>query len=201
MTLWYLARATGFVALIAFTASTALGALSAVSGGSGARALDNRYLRQMAHRSAAVTGLLMLAVHVTLLVLDVFVNVSLTGALIPFTAGYRPVALGLSSMAVYLFIVAAVSGAARGRLSTSARAARTWRRVHVAAYVGWALSMGHGLLAGSDTGALWSSALYVACGSAVVAAVAIRLHALGDHRANPLVSARTRALAAPRSTP
>ncbi|MCW2798884.1 MAG: hypothetical protein JWQ70_356 [Aeromicrobium sp.] len=190
MTLWYLARGAGFAALIAFTASTVLGAL-ATTGRSGAQGLDRRYLRQMAHRSAAVTGLIMLAAHIVLILTDVYVNVSLTGALLPFTAGYRPLALGLGSIAVYLFVLVAISGAARGRLATSARGARTWRRVHLMAYVGWVLSMGHGILAGTDTGTRWTTAIYVACGAAVVFAVGARLSSLRTQRALPLSVART----------
>ena len=189
MTLWYLARGAGFAALIAFTASTVLGAL-ATTGSPGARGLDRRYLRQMAHRSAAVTGLAMLATHIVLILTDVYVNASATGALIPFTAGYRPFALGLGSIAVYLFILVAVAGAARGRLATSARAARNWRRVHAMAYAGWALSMGHGILAGTDTGTRWTTAIYLACGAAVVFAVGARLSGLRTERAHPLAVAR-----------
>jgi sulfoxide reductase heme-binding subunit YedZ len=190
MTLWYLARGAGFAALIAFTASTVLGAL-ATTGHRSAQGLDRRYLRQMAHRSAAVTGLGMLALHVVLLVTDAYVNVSVTGTLIPFTAGFRPLALGLGSLAVYLFVMVAVSGALRGRLATSARAARNWRRVHLMAYVGWALSMGHGILAGTDTGTRWTTAIYLGCGAAVVFAAATRLSALRAQRAHPLTAART----------
>ena len=190
MTLWYLARGAGFAALIAFTASTVLGAL-ATTGRSGAQGLDRRYLRQMAHRSAAVTGLVMLALHTVLIVTDIYVNVAVTGALIPFTAGYRPLALGLGSLAVYLFVLVAVAGAARGRLAASAKGARNWRRVHLMAYAGWALSMGHGILAGTDTGARWTTAIYLACGAAVVFAVAARLSSLRTQRAHPLTVART----------
>lgn len=190
--IWYLARATGMVALIAFTASTAMGALASRRRTRGSdQQLDRRFLVQTAHRSAAVLGLTMLLAHAVLIILDVYVDVSLTSTLVPFTAGYRPLALGLGTLAVYAFVVVAVSGAARGRLAGSARAARTWRRVHLAAYAGWALAMGHGILAGTDTGASWSTAIYSACGFAVAVAVGLRLR---DHAATgrtPLTTART----------
>ena len=189
MTLWYLARGAGFAALIAFTASTVLGAL-ATTGRRSAQGLDRRYLRQMAHRSAAVTGIVLLATHIVLILTDAFVNVSGTGALIPFTAGYRPFALGLGSIAVYLFVLVAVAGAARGRLASSAKGARNWRRIHLLAYVGWALSMGHGILAGTDTGTRWTTAIYLICGAAVVFAGATRVSSLRTQRAHPLARAR-----------
>lgn len=192
MTLWYLARAAGLVALIAFTASTVLGALSTSRRPArDVRDLDRRYLVQMAHRSAAVTGLAALATHVVLLVADSYVNLRIGGAIVPLTAGYRPFALALGTLGVYAIVLVAVSGAARGRLATSARAARAWRTVHVLAYAGWALSMGHGVLAGSDTGTWWTTAVYVACGAAVVAAVAVRLRARARDARAPLTVART----------
>ena len=192
MTLWYLARAAGMVALIAFTASTVLGALSSRhTRTAGTGAIDRRYLVQMAHRSAAITGLLALAAHVVLLVVDSYVNVSLSGALIPFTAGYRPLALGMGTSGVYVITLVAVSGAARGRLASSARAARRWRWVHTAAYLGWALAMGHGIFAGTDTGAWWSTANYVVCGGAVATALAVRVRSRFQEQNRPLTAART----------
>jgi sulfoxide reductase heme-binding subunit YedZ len=92
---------------------------------------------------------------------------------------------------VYLFTLVAVSGAARGRLATSARAARAWRSVHALAYVGWAAAMAHGVLAGTDTGTRWSTAVYVACGGAVVLAVALRLRSRARTQSDPLSRART----------
>ncbi|MET0822328.1 MAG: hypothetical protein ABWY58_15295 [Aeromicrobium sp.] len=192
MTLWYLARAAGMVALIAFTASTVLGALSSRHTRSpGTGAVDRRYLVQMAHRSAAITGLLALASHVALLVVDSYVDVSISGALIPFAAGYRPPALAMGTLGVYVIALVAVSGAARGRLASSARAARRWRWVHATAYVGWTLAMGHGVFAGTDTGTWWSTAIYLACGGAVATALVARLRSRSREQHRPLTAART----------
>lgn len=192
MTIWYLARATGLVALIAFTAATAMGALASRSRHRPTdQQLDRRFLVQMAHRSAAVLGLLALALHATLIVLDSYVSVSVASTVLPFTAGYRPVALGAGTLSVYAFVVVAVSGAVRGRLATSARAVRAWRSVHVTAYAGWAMAMGHGIFSGTDTASLWSTAIYVACGLAVAIAVALRLRDRTTQRHRPLTAART----------
>jgi sulfoxide reductase heme-binding subunit YedZ len=194
MTLWFLARALGIVALLAFTLSVVLGAASSdadVPTVTRDAALDRRVLRQLAHRSAAVVGLVALAAHLVLILLDTHVSVSLLGAVIPFTAGYAPVALGLGTIAVMLFVVVAVSGATRGRLATSPRAAAGWRAVHVLAYVGWALAMGHGILAGTDTGTLWTTAVYAACGLAVFVAGFVRLGRADRHDQSPLTRARS----------
>lgn len=192
MTLWYLARAAGFTALFAATASVVLGALASGARTSDPQSLDRRVLRQLAHRSAAVVTVAMLLLHVVLLVLDSFVDVSVLGALVPFTAGYRGVALGLGTLATYAMLAVVVTGAARGRIAASAAGARAWRAVHLAAYAVWVLAMAHGLLAGTDTGAWWSWLLYGGCAAAVVVAVWVRVLTADAQHIAPLPTARRR---------
>lgn len=187
MTLWYLIRALGMVALLAFTASTALGALSVV-GSSGVAGADRRLVRQLVHRSVAVLALVVLGLHIVCSVLDSFVTIPVTAALLPFGSGYRPLAVGIGVLGMYAVIVAALSGAVRGRLATAGdAAARAWRVVHMAAYAGWALSVVHGLTAGSDTQRWWGLAVYVGCVLVVLAAVLVRfvgddVRRVTDHR-------------------
>jgi sulfoxide reductase heme-binding subunit YedZ len=184
VTLWFLARAAGFVALLAASVTVALGAL-----GSSSRP-DGRILAQLVHRSAAVLTLALLGLHAGLLVTDSYVDVSTLGAVVPFTAGYRGNALALGTLAVYGFLVVAATGAARGRLAASARAARAWRAVHLSAYAAWGLAMTHGVLAGTDTLRGWALAIYGVSAFLVGGALAARVsHELASRR-TPLVLAR-----------
>ena len=188
MTLWFVARAAGFVALLAASLTVALGAT-----GTGSR-LDRRIVTQLVHRSAAVLTLAMLGLHAVLLVVDSYVDVSVGGALVPFTAGYRGYALGLGTLAVYGFIVVAATGALRVRLAASALASRAWRGVHLSAYAAWALAMAHGVLAGTDTLRGWALALYGLSAFVVGGALAARLAA--ELRAHRAALPRARRLAA-----
>jgi len=191
MTLWYIARASGIVALVAFTLATALGALTSVRPADRGRAAnERRILAQYAHRSAAVTGLTLAAVHVTAIVLDAQAHVAASSVVVPFTAGYRPVAVGLGTIALYIFTITAIAGASRGRLAGSTGASGAWRVVHAAAYVGWALSIGHALLAGTDVGRLWMVALGLGTITLVISAFSIWLRSESDHAASYLVSTR-----------
>ena len=200
MTMWFLARGLGIVALVAFTIAVVLGATSSdrsvyeAEGHTSTRArdaaLDRRVLLQLLHRSAAVVGLGALLLHLTLILLDSHVAVSLAGALLPFTAGYRPFALGLGTIAVCLFLLAIVTGFVRGRLAMSPRSADRWRTVHRAAYVGWVLAMSHGILAGTDTRTPWAIAVYGTCGVAVAVAGYARLGRADRRDDDPLVRAR-----------
>lgn len=191
MTLWFLARAAGFMALLGATAAVCLGATASASDpATRLRRRNRRLLLQLAHRSAAVVTLALLALHAVLLILDTHVNISVPGALVPFTAGYRGVAVGLGTLAVYCFAAVALSGAVRGRLAGSARAARRWRPVHALAYAAWPLAMGHGLLAGTDTSTRWAEWLYGGSALAVAVAIWVRLSAEEKHAAGALAGWR-----------
>jgi methionine sulfoxide reductase heme-binding subunit len=197
MTLWYLMRGLGFSALVMLSVATALGALSTTGGslgGTSEAALDRRVVRQLVHRSAAVVGLVLLGLHLVTVVLDSFVPVSVAGSLIPFAAGYRPFALGLGTLALYAFVLTAVSGYARGSIATLPGSDRAWRAVHASAYVGWGLAMLHGVLGGTDTHQPWAIAVYAACalavGAAVVQRLAVRPRRTPDHRGHRRLTAQ-----------
>jgi sulfoxide reductase heme-binding subunit YedZ len=170
MTVWYLARAAGVVTLIMFTASATLGLVM-----SGIRSPERRFYLQYVHRSAAVTGLVLLATHLVAVISDSFVDISATVVLWPFGSGYRPFAMVVGALALYSLVLAAVVGAARGRLAGSAAFTKYWRKLHVAGSVGWLLSIGHALLAGTDRSTPWMLAITLTCLTAVAAAGAYRL--------------------------
>jgi sulfoxide reductase heme-binding subunit YedZ len=169
---WYMIRALGLVATGAFTVSAVLGA-SSVRGGRTPAAMDRRLIRQLVHRSTALIGLGALLGHLAFVLIDTYVPTSLSGLVIPFTAGYRPFALGLGSIALYALLLTAVSGWLRGGFAGRI-GDEVWRRIHYAAYVGWALAIGHGFLAGSDSHRAWAEFGYLACVAAVAAAAAWR---------------------------
>lgn len=189
MTLWFLARAAGFTALLTASITVALG----IAGTASRR--DGRIVAQLVHRSAAVLTLALLGLHAVLLVADSYVDVSLGGALVPFTAGYRGLALGLGTLAAYAFVVVSLTGALRGRLAGSARAAAAWRATHLAAYGAWGLAAVHAVLAGTDTGQVWAWVVYGLCAVVVGAGVAARLVSAHEARQQPLPRARRTARA------
>lgn len=197
MTLWYLARAAGIVMLVCFSASVCLGAAASVR----VRAVDagsreRRLLVQYFHRAAAITGFLLIFVHVAALVADGKSGVSVSGALIPLTAGYRPAAVALGSVAAYLFVFVALVGASRRHFAASAPGARAWRTLHVASYVAWSACVLHGLLSGTDAHTSWMRAIDLGCVAAVVACVLVRVGSELHSRRGSLASGR-RALVVP----
>jgi sulfoxide reductase heme-binding subunit YedZ len=176
MTIWLTARTAGLLALTLLTATTCLGVLAFRSGGAG-----QRYAAQYVHRLTASLGLGALVLHVVTIVADSYAHVGLTGAIVPFTAGYRPTWVGLGTIAGYLVLIVAALGFARGRLAGSGGWAQAWRAVHALAYAAWVLAVAHGFASGTDSGRPWARFVYLGCLVAVGASVAARV-------AEPVVS-------------
>jgi sulfoxide reductase heme-binding subunit YedZ len=190
MTLWYLARAAGVISMIMFTLSASLGILT-----SGSRQPEQRFWLQYVHRSAAATGLVLLTAHVLAVIADSYVDISPTVVVWPFGSGYRPFAMVVAVLALYGLVLAAVVGAARGRLATSQAFTKHWRTIHIAASAGWLLSVGHALLAGTDRSTPWMLAITLGCLSAVAGAGAYRLRSQPERASTPLNHARVLARA------
>jgi predicted ferric reductase len=172
MTLWYLARAAGVVTMVMFTLSAALGIVM-----SSIRQPERRFWLQYVHRSAAVTGLVLLTTHIVAVIADSYVAISPSVLVWPFGAGYRPFAMVVGVLALYGLVLASLVGAARGRLARSQSFTKYWRKLHIAASVGWLLSIGHALLAGTDRSTPWMLGITLGCLATVATAAAYRLNA------------------------
>ena len=182
--LWYLTRGTGAVTLILLTISVALGVANV------RRAHTEhvpRFVVDAVHRSASLLALTFLAVHVLTAVLDPFAPIGLIDAVVPFISSYRPVWLGLGTVAADLLIAVALTSMMRRRIGH-----RVWRTTHWLAYACWPVALVHGLGTGSDAKTGWMLGLTAASILTVLSAVWIRVRASGGER----VSARASAAAA-----
>ncbi|MDT4939867.1 MAG: hypothetical protein QOG80_3538 [Pseudonocardiales bacterium] len=174
MLVWYIARGAGLAALVLLTASICLGAL--MSGRVSARP-DARVITQYTHRFVATVALAVLGLHIAMILADSFAHVSFVGAVVPFSAQYRPLWVGLGTIAAYCMVLSATTGYLRRRLAGSPRAAAIWRVLHGTAYAGWALAMLHGLRSGTDAHVGWVRWLYLGCLAAVVLSATVRFMA------------------------
>jgi predicted ferric reductase len=165
--LWAFGRGTGLVALGLITLSVVLG----VVGRSGR---SPRWMGRVGvsdlHRTAALTGTSLVAAHLATLWLDPYSQLRAVDAVFPFLATYRPLWLGLGTLAVDLLVVITLVSVLRARIGP-----RVFRAVHWATYVLWPLALVHALGSGSDAGAAWFRGFAVACVLAVVWAGAWRL--------------------------
>jgi methionine sulfoxide reductase heme-binding subunit len=166
--LWYLNRATGVVLLVLMTLVVVLGVLVRRHG-----RLPGlpRFGVAGLHRNVALLSALLLVAHVATAVVDSYVDVGPLDALVPFLAGYRPVAVGLGTLAVDLLVLVLATSLLRGRVPLP-----LWRAVHLTAYLMWPIAFVHGLTAGTDLGSGWLLALALGCAVVTAGAAVAAVH-------------------------
>lgn len=180
--LWALGRGTGVVALGLLTLTLVLGILTR----SGRPMLGlGRFGVAEVHRTAALTGTGLIAVHLVSLVLDPYAQLRVVDLLVPFAGTYRPFWLGLGTLAVDLLLVITVASLLRERLGP-----RVFKTVHWATYALWPIALAHALGNGSDNGAWWLQGLALASALAVGSAVTWRLTAAYAERGRVRVPRR-----------
>lgn len=165
--LWYMTRGTGVVALLLLTASLVLGTLSS------ARWKSNRMPRFVVgglHRNLTLLAMVFVVAHVVTTVADKFAPIHLRDGVLPFLSPYRPVWLGLGTVAFDLLLALVVTSIVRARLGL-----RLWRAVHWLAYASWPVALLHALGTGSDARHGWMALLGFTSGTAVGVAVLVRI--------------------------
>jgi sulfoxide reductase heme-binding subunit YedZ len=157
---WYVARAGGMLAFVLLTASVVAGLLLS------ARAkLEGwpRFALEDVHRFLGLLAGGFILLHGAALLADGYLPFSLTNLVVPGTAPYRPLAVALGVVAAELLAALAIANHYRRKLSH-----RFWRRTHYLNFAVWALALGHGLAAGTDSTTPWALALYLVSAGAVV---------------------------------
>jgi predicted ferric reductase len=142
-TWWYLSRSSGVVALVLLVASVVWGVLLAT------RVLKHHdrpaWLLDV-HRWLGGLALMMTGLHLLGLVLDGYVTFGLAELLVPGASEYRPLAVAIGILSLYLLVAIQASSYMRRRIP-----ARLWRGIHVGSYLlVWTATI-HAGLAGTDT--------------------------------------------------
>ncbi|WP_430330734.1 ferric reductase-like transmembrane domain-containing protein [Rhodococcus sp. ACT016] len=167
--LWALGRGTGVTASVFMTLSVVLG----IATRSGRPILTlPRFGVLEVHRTTALFGTLLVLLHMVTLLADPYAQLKLVDLVVPFVGDYRPVWLGLGTLAFDLLLVVVATSVLRRRLG-----ARVFRAVHWATYALWPLALVHGLGNGTDAGHIWFLATTVASIVLVAAAGVFRLRA------------------------
>ncbi|MEY9874584.1 sulfoxide reductase heme-binding subunit YedZ [Streptacidiphilus sp. MAP12-33] len=190
--LWFATRAGGTVALVLLTATVALGV---AVGGRHAPRVVARFEITALHRNLAFLTLVFLAIHIVTAILDSFVHLGWWITLVPFTAGYRTLWLGLGTVAFDLLLAVALTSATSGlRLRFGQR---RWKALHWLAYASWPVALFHAAGTGTDTRDTLQLALYLGCLGVVVLAVWWRLFRAGPGRAPARLTAALGTLVVP----
>lgn len=162
-TLWYLSRGTGVVSLLLLTAAVLLG----VAGPLRARP---RVLLAGLHRNIPLLAIAFVAAHVLTTVADGYAPIGVKDMILPFLSPYRPVWLGLGTVAFDLLLALVATSLLRARIGL-----RGWRAVHWLAYVSWPVAFAHGLGTGTDAKSGWLLAFSAVCTVAVAVAAVLRV--------------------------
>jgi predicted ferric reductase len=165
--LWYAARGTGVAALVLFTGTVLLGVMTSTRAAS---ARWPRFAIGEMHRRLSLLAVSFLAVHILSSVLDTYVHIGWTALIVPFTSGYKPLWVGLGTVAFDLLLAVLVTSLLRTRFS-----ARTWRGIHWLAYASWPVAVIHGIGIGTDLRFGWMQVIEIACVASVAGALVWRL--------------------------
>src|SRR5438128_12003418 len=151
-TIWYAARASGVAAYIVLSVVVCLGL---TLGGKAQSRRWPRFSLEDVHRFGGLLVGSLIGVHVLAIAADSFLPFSLTQLLVPFTSTYRPLWTGLGIAAAELLVALAITNHYRKRLPYS-----FWRKAHYLNFAVWTLASVHGLIAGTDRGAVWLAIPY-----------------------------------------
>lgn len=178
---WLAARATGVVALLLLTAQIVFGLVLSHPHNKTTWKLSKRIFPWHDHLWVFVMAFLV--AHIASLLADPKSGIDLAGAFIPGMSQYRSSPVALGTLALYAFLVTAITARYTKLLPAGA-----WLSLHRLALGIFAFSWLHGILAGTDSTAL--EGLYIGMVVAVTAAGAYRYWAA--KRARPTFStART----------
>ena len=166
-TIWFVGRGTGVVTLVLFSLVVALGIVTR-SG----RPLFGlpRFAVTAVHRSTSLLALVFLTIHVTTMLIDPYAPVRLVDLVVPFVNSYRPVWLGLGTVAAELLVALIVTSLLRQRIGV-----RVWRVLHRGAYAAWPVAVAHGVGTGTDNTQWWLWLIAGACVALVAGCLIWRL--------------------------
>ena len=140
---WYLARSAGMRGAVLMVGALVLGVLAATRA---LKEIDRPAWLVALHRWFSVLTAIAVVTHLVALVADSYVHFGLAELLVPGTSSWRPLAVSLGVIALYLFVVVHVSSLAMKRLPKV-----WWRRLHMLSYLSVWTALMHAGTAGTDT--------------------------------------------------
>jgi DMSO/TMAO reductase YedYZ heme-binding membrane subunit len=143
-TWWYLARAAGIAAVVLLVASLVLGVLFATRA---LRSIDRPAWLLAMHRWLSTLTIVATALHLVGLVADSYVHFGWKEIVVPGTSRWRPLAVTLGVVSLYLLIAIHATSLLMKRIPK-----RWWRAIHVSSYAAAWFGVVHAALAGTDVG-------------------------------------------------
>lgn len=123
------------------------------------------------HRVSSALGIAFTAAHVAGLLADPVVHFSLIDVVVPLASDYRPLQVGLGTLAMELALIVLLSTAGAAWIPY-----QVWRKLHYVSFPCWLLALIHGVTAGSDSAAPAVMTLYAGTAGVVAAMASVRLY-------------------------
>ncbi len=174
---WYISRASGLIAFVLLSFSVILGLLISTKAADG---VLSRALVFDLHQFLSVLVLSFTGVHIGSLLFDGFLRFTPMQLVVPFAAPYRPFWTGIGVLAAWSVSLITASFWARKRIGQ-----RNWRRIHYLSFAAYVAALGHGAMAGTDSGAPLIILLYVGSVAVVGALLTYRIGMSQRRRAVP----------------
>lgn len=165
-TLWYITRAAAVSAYIALACTVLLGIARSMAR---AMRVSDTWLLEQVHRYVANATVAFVAVHVTALALDPLIPFAPVSLLVPINEPYRPFAVALGILSLYLLVIVIASSWLRRHLPHT-----LWRMLHYGSFALFWLVTLHGLLAGTDASQPWMQLVYAGAALAVAGGMLLR---------------------------
>jgi predicted ferric reductase len=149
---WYLTRAAGLMGYFLIWLSTAWGLVVST------KILDPILERAYAydfHEYLSWLGLAFVFTHVIVLMADKYLPYSLWQVMIPFLSPYRPLWVGIGTIAFYLSLLVTIAFYLKKKIGMAA-----FRKIHYLSLVSYLGATLHGLYAGTDSVLPIASLLY-----------------------------------------
>jgi predicted ferric reductase len=171
--IWLAARASGIVVFILLTFQICLGLVLSHPTNKSTWKLSKRIYPWHAHLWVFVMAFLV--VHIVSIVLDPYAKVTVAAVLIPGLSEYRSSPVALGTMALYAFVLTAITAR-----YTRLLPAGVWLTIHRLSLVVFVFAWLHSILSGSDSGEL--RYMYIGTGMAVILSGAYRYWASRQRR-------------------
>lgn len=179
---WYVARAGGLTAYALLSSSVVLGLALTLRWQS---PRWPRLINSEWHNYLTLLSLIFAGVHVLAVWVDPFTRFGLSELWVPLVSHYRPLAMALGIVGLYLGLAIGLSTWLRPIIGY-----QLWRRLHILTLVVYALVTLHGITTGTDTRTWWALALYLGSAGLTGLLIVLRLQAPeqrspGSHAAAP----------------
>lgn len=171
MTYWNLLRAAGIGSYVMLFLSISWGLVSTTTP-FGKRV--SKPSSTLVHQFMSTCGLFLLAIHMGALLIDEFMPFRVADLFVPMSSTYRPVAVTLGIAAMYGLVFVIVASWLRKPIGTA-----WWKRTHLLAIPTFALSLLHGVFAGTDSTRPVMWWMYVGTGLVVVFLIVVRALTVG----------------------